>query len=233
MSLYGVIIGIAIIIGIELIQRLSKDFSYKDVVILLISTLFGARILFLLHNITEMREGAVIPYAIWDGGLAFYGALIGLIISTYFISRIKRLSFFKLSDPILLVLPLIQAIGRFGNFFNNELYGLPSNLPWSIFIPLEKRITGYESYTHFHPAFLYEAILNIISFSVLYYLRKKYEFKGLITGIYLINYSLIRILLNTVRIDNEYLWLFETSNLFSAIFLLAGILIAILSFIKR
>ena len=231
MSIYGLIIGIAVV-GIELIKRSSNTLTYKDILIILISSLVCARILFLLHNITEIQTGAVIPYAIWDGGLAFFGGLIGLLLSTYLISKKKSLPYFKLTDSLLLFLPLIHSIGRIGNFFNYELYGKPTSLPWGIFIPEEYREEPFLNFTHYHPVFLYESILNLITFSILLLVRKKYKTSGLITGIYLISYSIIRLLMNTLRIDKEYFLIFETSDLLSALFLISGILI-ILNTMKK
>jgi len=225
MSIYGLIIGIAVVVGIELIKRSSNTLTYKDILIILISSLVGARILFLLHNIAEIQAGTVIPYAIWDGGLAFFGGLIGLLLSTYLISKKKSLPYFKLTDSLLLYLPLIQSIGRIGNLFNYELYGKPTSLPWGIFIPEEYRQESFLNYTHYHPVFLYESILNIITFVILLLLKRKFKISGLITGIYLISYSITRLLMNTLRIDKEYFFIFETSDLLSALFLISGILI--------
>lgn len=225
MNIYGVLIGTAVIIGIELFRRKNTSLKETDILLILLSTLIGARLLFLLHNISEISEGIVNPFKIWDGGLAIYGALIGLIISLYMLSKRKKIPFFKLSDSLFLFLPLLQAIGRVGNFFNHELYGKPSNLPWSIYIPVESRLHGYESYSNFHPAFLYESVLNILLFTTLLFINRKKPKKGYITGAYLISYSIIRLLLNTVRIDKEYIYMIETSNLLSAIFICIGILI--------
>lgn len=232
MSIYGILIGIAVIIGIELIKRKSDIFSYKDVLIILISSLLGARVLFLLHNIPEIQQGSIIPYAIWDGGVAFYGALIGLLLSTYLIAQKRNLKYLKVTDSILLFLPLIHSIGRLGNLFNYELYGKPTTPYWGIYIPLEYRDYPYLNYTHFHPVFLYESVLNLFTFVILMIINKKYKTDGIVTGIYLIFYSLIRLLMNTLRIDKEYLWIFETSDLLSVLFLISGILI-LLSGMKK
>jgi len=232
MNIYGILIGIGVVLGIELIKRNSNIFTYKDITLILISSLLGARILFLLHNIPEINSGTVIPYAVWDGGLAFFGGLIGLLISTYLISKKKFLNYFKLTDSILLFLPLIQAIGRLGNFFNYELYGKPTSMYWGIYIPQEYREPPYLDYTHFHPVFLYESVLNLFTFVILISIKKRFKTEGFITGIYLISYSLIRLLMNTLRIDKEYFLMFETSDLLSALFLISGILI-ILNSMKK
>lgn len=225
MNIYGLLIGIGIITGIELITKINKKITYADIILLLISALIGARLLFLLHNIEEIKMGIINPSAVWDGGLAFYGGLIGILICIFFISRHKRLKYFKISDSILLVLPLIHAIGRTGNFFNYELYGKPTKLPWGMFIPIEYRDPNYITYTHFHPVFLYESILNIINFVILLLLHKKTKSKGIVTGAYLVNYAIIRVGMNMLRIDKEFIFGIETSNLLSIIFLFTGIII--------
>lgn len=225
MNLYGILIGIGVVIAIELIRRKNSQISYVDILIILLFTLLGARILFLLNNIYEITQGEVNPIAIWDGGLAFYGGLIGLLISIFLISKQKKVSFFTLSDSILLFLPLAHAIGRIGNFFNYELYGKATTLPWAIYIPTQYRVAGYEQFEYFHPIFFYESLLNIVNFITLLLINRKTKTEGLTTGIYLINYSLIRLFLNTLRIDKEYFLNMETSNIFSFVFLVTGIII--------
>jgi len=225
MNIYGLLIGIGIVIGIELITKINKKITYTDIILLLISALIGARLLFILHNIEEIKMGIINPFAIWDGGLAFYGGLIGILLCIFFISKHKRIKYYEISDTISLTLPLMQAIGRIGNFFNYELYGKPTNLPWGIFIPIEYRNLNHISYTHFHPVFLYESILNIINFVILIFLHKKTKSKGIVTGAYLVNYAIIRVGMNMLRIDKEFIFGIETSNLLSIIFLFTGIII--------
>lgn len=225
MNIYGLLIGLGIITGIELITKINKKITYTDIILLLISALLGARLLFVLHNIEEIKMGIINPFAVWDGGLAFYGGLIGILICIFFISKHKSLKYFEISDSILLVLPLIHAIGRIGNFFNYELYGKPTKLPWGIFVPIEYRDPNYITYTHFHPVFLYESILNIINFVILIFLHKKTKSKGIITGAYLVNYAIIRLGMNMLRIDKEFIFGIETSDLLSIIFLFTGIII--------
>ena len=232
MSIYGILIGIAVVIGIELIKKNSNIYSYKDILLILISSLIGARLLFLLHNTTEIEQGIVIPYAIWDGGVAFYGALMGILISTYLLFRKKGIKYLKVTDSIFLFLPLIHAVGRLGNLFNYELYGKPTTPYWGIYIPPEYREFPYLNYTHFHPVFLYESVLNLFTFIILTAIKKRYKTDGIITGIYFISYSLIRLLMNTLRIDKEYFLIFETSDLLSVLFLISGILI-LLSNMKK
>jgi len=222
MSIYGLLIGIGLIIVIEYLLR-SKQFKTKDIIVLTISTLFFSRLIFCLHNIPEFLNGVINPIAVWDGGLTIHGAILGILLATIYISRINKKSFLKISDLIFLFLPLTQAIGRFGNYFNHEIYGKPTNSILGIYIPLQNRLQGYEQYQKFHPTFIYESILNLLNLTILLILKKKKVKTGYITAIYLINYSIIRLLLNTVRIDKEYFLNIETSNIYSVIFLILGI----------
>jgi phosphatidylglycerol:prolipoprotein diacylglycerol transferase len=101
-------------------------------------------------------------------------------------------------------LALAQAIGRWGNFFNQELYGPPTNLPWGIYIDPAHRLTGYEQFSRFHPMFLYESIWNLFNFFLLLFLHQQYE-KKLLPGdllyVYLIVYPVGRFLLEFIRVD--------------------------------
>ena len=225
MSIYGLIIGISIILAIELLKRKTTLFSYAEYLLLSIFALIGARVMFLIHNITEIQSGSIGIFNIWDGGLAFFGGLIGILFGLAIFSARKNTPFLKLSDTVLPFLPLIQAMGRIGNYFNHELYGKPSQLPWAIEIPIEERLVGYEQYETFHPAFLYESLLSLTLFFLLYKISMTKTAKGLLTGIYLIGYSVIRLLINSVRIDKEYIMGIETSDFFSCIFFVLGVIL--------
>ncbi len=233
MSLYGTLIGITVVIGVELLKEKNKKILYLDILFLLFLILISSRVLFLLHNIEGIRAGIIRPLYIWEGGLTFYGALVGLLLGLYIISKYRKIDFFSLTDTILLYLPLFHSIGRLGNYFNNELYGKPSNLPWAISIPLEQRDLNYLEYSHFHPVFLYESVLNLFHFILLFYISKRYTKKGLITSIYLISYASIRLFTNIFRIDKGYILGIESSYMLSIISLLTGILILLIIMKKK
>ena len=226
MSIYGVLIGIGFIIIIEYLLR-SNLFKVRDLIVLTLCTLVFSRLIFLLHNIPEIINSEINPIAIWDGGLTIHGARLGILLSTIYISKRNRKTFFKISDLIFLYLPLAQAIGRFGNYFNHEIYGKPTNSLFGIYIPLQNRLQGYIQHEYFLPTFAYESVLNILNLIILLILKKKNVKTGYITAIYLINYSIIRLLLNTVRIDKEYFFNIETSNIYSLLFLILGIIFLI------
>ena len=135
--------------------------------------------------------------------------MIAGIITLIIFTKKNKLNFFKLTAIITPGLALGQAIGRWGNYFNQELYGLPSNLSFAIPIEFKNRILNYISYDYFHPTFLYESIGNLIIFTILIlmhvYIIKKKKFSEIysltIVFSYLIFYSLLRFSLEFIRID--------------------------------
>ena len=92
------------------------------------------------------------------GGIAIHGAILGGLIASLIFARLRRISFWQLADLVAPSLILGQAIGRWGNFFNSEAFGRPTDLPWKLYIPLERRPVGYERFEYFHPTFLYESL---------------------------------------------------------------------------
>ncbi len=138
---------------------------------------------------------------IWEGGIAIQGALLGGLLAAYLYTRKRHIDFFALADSAVIGIPLAQAIGRWGNFFNQELYGLPTTMPWGIYIEPHNRVPGYENVTHFHPTFFYESVLNLLLFYLLWQYAKKKRARGSVTLLYFIGYSIIRFFVDFVRID--------------------------------
>ena len=141
-----------------------------------------------------------------NGGLGIYGGLAGGALGLWIYTRRQQISMLNWTDLAVIGAALGQAIGRWGNFFNQELYGAPTNLPWAIFIDPQHRLPAFVEFERFHPAFLYESIWNWLTFGVLWTLAKKYPDKlmrGELTAFYLIFYAIGRILLETVRLDSR------------------------------
>lgn len=138
-------------------------------------------------------------------GLGIYGAVAGGILAVYVYTRYQKLDFLEWLDIAVPGLALAQAVGRWANFINQELYGRPTNLPWAIYIPLEKRLPGYEAFERFHPTFLYESLWNLGVFLFLLYIARRYSdrlLRGELFGLYLILYPLGRFLLEMIRLDS-------------------------------
>lgn len=140
----------------------------------------------------------------WIGGFGIPGAWIGSAAALFFFARRNELDFWELADVIAPGALLAQVFGRLGNFFNQELYGLPANLPWKIFIAEEYRLMGYESIEYYHPLFAYEMLLNFAGLILLLWIGRRYAAKlkaGDIFLAYLGLYSFIRAVLEFLRLD--------------------------------
>lgn len=140
-----------------------------------------------------------------SGGLGIPGAVIGGAIALWFYCRKKNISFLTWADIVAPGVALAQAIGRWGNYFNQEVYGLPTNLPWKIFIDPLHRAPGFEKQEYFHPLFLYESLWNLLNMAVLLIIGRRFE-KWLKPGdifyFYVISYAIGRFALEFLRIDS-------------------------------
>ena len=140
----------------------------------------------------------------WRGGLGMPGAILGGVFGLYLFARRRRLDLAQLLDYAAPGVPLAQAIGRWGNFVNQELYGPPSDLPWAIPIRPENRMAGYESFERFHPLFLYESIWNLALAGVLYWIWRKHRDRFRppdLFLLYLVGYAVGRFVLEFLRLD--------------------------------
>jgi phosphatidylglycerol:prolipoprotein diacylglycerol transferase len=165
-------------------------------------------------------------------GLGVYGGLITGTIAGAVYTIWKRVSFWTWADIVAPGLFAMQAIGRWGNFFNQELYGPPANLPWAIAIQCEHRIPAYPcatyplATTHFHPLFLYESLSGAIGLLVLLFLARRFAGRlrtGDLLGVFFIWYGVVRFALETLRADNWTFFGIPTAQLFSVLFVVAGL----------
>lgn len=143
--------------------------------------------------------------AFWVGGFGIPGAILGGMIALWLTTRKEGLPFWELTDVLAPGVVLAQTIGRLGNFFNQELYGLPTDLPWAIFIQPDHRLPGYEQVEFYHPLFAYEALLTLGCLILLLWLARGRLAEQLKPGglflVYLTYYSLVRFLLEILRLD--------------------------------
>lgn len=163
------------------------------------------------QNFFDVQNGAI---AIWSGGLSIFGAVIGGGLGTYIYMRRNKLPYGQWLDIAAVALPLGQALGRWANYINQELYGVPTTLPWGITIDSKHRVAPYGSTvdypvdTRFHPLFLYEMLWSLAAFFVLLRLFNKYRVRllpGDLFLLYLAQYSFIRFVLEFLRVEVAYL----------------------------
>ena len=181
--------------------------------------------------------GVAIPFPtallIWEGGIGIFGAILGGILAIWIYTYRHQLNFWRWLDIIAPGMLLAQAIGRWGNYVNQELYGPPTDLPWGIIINnANQRIPPYDDLTRypletttFHPVFLYESLWNLIGFGLLMWVGRKYVNKlldGDVVSLYLIWYSTGRLLIETLRPDAWTLSGIPTAQIVSLILILVG-----------
>lgn len=167
-------------------------------------------------NISE--PGSV--WAIWEGGIAIYGALIGGAIGAWLGCRWTGIRFWTFADALAPGLLLAQALGRFGNWFNQELFGLPTDLPWGLEIESGNSAipAGLEPDTLFHPTFAYEVIWNVLGVIVLFAAGRKISMQwGRLFGLYLVWYGVGRVVWESIRIDPSDVFFGLRTNVWASI----------------
>lgn len=170
---------------------------------------------------------------IWEGGIAIYGALIGGAIGAWLGCKWTGIRFWTFADALAPGLLLAQAIGRFGNWFNQELFGLPTDLPWGLEIDADNPAfpPGLAPETLFHPTFLYEVIWNTLGVLVLLWAGRRLKLQwGRLFALYLIWYSAGRIVWESIRIDPSEIFLGLRTNVWAAI---AGVVVGIVILIVQ
>lgn len=144
--------------------------------------------------------------AIWKGGLGIPGGVIGGALAVYIYTRRKGLIFLQWADMIAPGLLLAQAIGRVGNFLNQEIYGLPTNLPWAIYIEPARRLKEFADVSYYHPLFLYEGLWNLLNMAILIWISRRFANRlldGDLIIMYAIMYPVTRFTLEFLRLDSS------------------------------
>ncbi len=211
---YGLFLAVGLAAGYYLIrinwlkQKRKEAELDKIIVWLVLAGLLGARLLdvFIFEWWYFQYHPKEIFY-IWQGGLAWHGALLGGAVFLYWSFKKDKSSFWQIADIFAPALALGQAIGRWGNYFNQELFGLPTALPWGISINVTNRPAEFINFTYFHPIFLYEFFGLILLTVVLLILAKKNIFSGQLFAFYLIFSGLLRFTLEFLRIDEQNIFL--------------------------
>jgi prolipoprotein diacylglyceryl transferase len=139
---------------------------------------------------------------VWHGGLGIWGGIAGGALGAYIAARRRGILMRPLMDVVAPTLLVAQAIGRWGNWFNEELYGRPTDLPWGLEIDQAHRVPGYESFATFHPTFLYECVWNLAGFAVIIWLERRFRIGyGRVMALYVMIYTAGRFWIEQLRID--------------------------------
>lgn len=215
---YGVLMALGILIGVWLTLRegkrkkLTEDDILDMCLVIIPSGVVGARLYYVIFEWASYASNPIRALYIWEGGLAIYGAVIGGLIGMFIYSRVKKIRFLKLADCIAPGLVLAQAIGRWGNFFNQEAFGLPINNGELMWFPFAVYIEGYHTFngqpcSHpYHMAtFFYESVWCLIVFIILWSCRRKFKHDGDAILSYAALYGLERMFVERLRGDSLYI----------------------------
>lgn len=237
---YGIIIATALLVCVIWAWKDSKKFGIdpETVIDLMLFAapiaIVFARLYFVVFSWDNYKDNLIDIINLRKGGLAIYGGIIGAVITAYFVARYKKLSPVKFFDFAIPYVALGQAIGRWGNFFNQEAFGTNTSLPWGMTSPTIKsylaanaeQLQALNGITvnpdlPVHPTFLYESIWNIGVFALLMWLRRKKKFDGEVFCMYFVVYSLGRAVIEGLRTDSLMIGSLRVSQLLSILLLIA------------
>jgi phosphatidylglycerol---prolipoprotein diacylglyceryl transferase len=239
---YGLFVVLGVLAALTVSLKLAKKFKFSPNQIfdfsfwMIIGGIFGARLYHVILEWPYYSQNPVSIFKVWQGGLAIHGGIIaGLLVLAYFAWK-EKMNFWALAALFAPGIALGQAIGRWGNYFNQELFGKPTNLPWGIPIDLMNRPARYISAEFFHPTFLYESLGNLVIFFILLFLVFKFLKKGwtnykIIFLTYAILYSSLRFSMEFLRTDvTAYVFGFRWPQVFSLLIIIVS---AILFFFPK
>lgn len=206
--LYGLMIMLGVLAAVRLGERrwVARGGTPGDMTAIALwavpGGLIGARIYHVVTDSQLFYGRWLHVFAIWEGGLGIPGGVIGGVAAGMWVARKKGLPVGRLLDVAAPCLPLAQAIGRIGNWFNQELFGRPTGLPWGLKVDPQYRPARYETFTTFHPTFAYEALWNLGLIGVLFFVERRFKLKtGRLFAVYVGGYALGRLWVEGLRID--------------------------------
>lgn len=236
---YGLLIASAVLIGVTLSQYLAQRRRLNPETIgdlgiwLVIGAIPSARLYYVLFQWQEYAQNPGDIIAIWKGGIAIHGAILGGLIAALIFAKIQKIPFWQLTDLVAPSLILGQAIGRWGNFFNSEAFGGPTDLPWKLYIPPESRNglpPAYRQFEYFHPTFLYESLWDLMVFGLLLtlFFRDLQGKRRLKTGtlflVYMVAYGTGRVWIEGLRTDSLMLGPLRIAQVVSLTGIIVGLL---------
>jgi len=237
--MYSLIAAISVFITTTLAEYIAtknklniKDKIWQVILMVILFGIIGARAYHVIDFYPYYQANPILILNFRAGGLGIYGGLIGGLIGVFVASKIYIFSTKQFLDLVSIVLPLGQSIGRWGNYFNFELYGKPYNGIFKIFVPNAYRVAGLENISYYHPIFFYESFLNILLFALMFILWKKKIVKigsMIYLYLYILGYGLIRYTLEPLRINA---WEYKNINVatgISLMFIFIGIIGLIIS----
>jgi prolipoprotein diacylglyceryl transferase len=238
---YGILIAIGVIVAVLVTKKRYEGFGGDGTMVervaiwAVIVGFLGARLGYVTTH-THTFEGR--PWAalyIWEGGLALYGGLLAGALTAIYLLHRWRGDLFSFADAAAVGIPLAQAIGRWGNYFNQELFGTPTDLPWGLAIAPGNRPDEYLQYDTFHPTFLYESLWNLVIVvpAILILERMGKLYKGASFALYVVLYGIGRFIMELLRTDTTFRFLGLSRNGWVSLLAVAGGLVALVWLQRR
>lgn len=241
---YGITMACAVLVGICVASWCWNKYysteNQKGLVLdlapwLVITGFLGARIYYCVLNFQYYSEHLSEIFKIRQGGLSIHGMFFACIVFLIIFTHYKKICIWNLTAPMVLGVSLAQSVGRWGNFFNSEAFGRPFDGFLKLYIAPQYRPFEFVDYSYFHPTFLWESLSNLLIFVVLLLILKITNGKNplLITSLYFFSYSIIRILIESLRLDSVlYVFNLPVATVVSTLIMfisLAGIVYAIIT----
>ncbi|MBT4722163.1 prolipoprotein diacylglyceryl transferase [Candidatus Falkowbacteria bacterium] len=226
----GGLIGYFIVLKLAKLYQVDKKVIEALLIWFSVGAVIGARIYYVLYSWSFYQDNLLDIFKIWNGGLAVHGVMIGGFIATLLMCKVKRINFWKIADLAVIGLVSAQVFGRIGNYFNQEIFGKPTDLPWGIPIESLNRPAEYLNSEYFHPTFIYESLGNLVIFDLLLFFFLRFV-KGQMSNVkggsvflsYLILYSILRFSLEFLRTDSSpELFGIRWAQLFSVVIIMSG-----------
>ncbi len=209
LHIYGLLLAVGVLTASWMTERRwvrwgqpAKQWS-EIVVWIVIGGVVGARLYHVATDYEKFQGNWLRVLEIWKGGLSIWGVVAGGLIAVLIVCRVRKIDTFLLTDAIVPGLLAAQAIGRWGNWFNQELFGEPTTLPWALEIDRAHRPEGFAHFATFHPTFLYESIFCLALVGLLLWVERRWRLRtGQLSALYLASYCFGRFWLENLRIDD-------------------------------
>ncbi len=243
---YSILLTFAVFFCMFLAMRKSKYSGIRqddvmDVFIaIVVFMIIGARLYFVAFSWDQFRNDLMGIFSTRSGGLAFYGGVLGGLFGIWLVCRIKKIRFSRMTDFLVVYVPLGQAIGRWGNFFNQEAFGTNTTLPWGMYSEQTNaylsrlNLTGLDPEKPVHPTFLYEFIGNLIIFYILSRVHKEAKKPFEVTVWYFLLYGLLRFFVEGIRTDALFIGdtSLRISQVLSALMVIGALVVLMLFYRK-
>lgn len=218
-KLYGLAIALGLLLAVFYCSRRSKDFGMKEddlldgVFWVTPFAIVCARIYYVAFSWSEYAANPISVLYIWEGGIAIYGGVLGAVLGICVFCKVRKLKLTAVLDLVALGFLIGQSMGRWGNFFNRECFGAPTQ--WLLRMGLYNTATG--AWEYYHPTFLYESVWNLAGFLLLHVLSKRRRYDGQIALGYAAWYGLGRAIIEGLRMDSLYWGPFRVSQVLAAV----------------